>query len=257
MGILEGKRVLVTGVLNTSSIAYASAQVALAEGADLVLSGFGRGLSITERVAKKLGADIPVIELDVSNRAQLDAGAEFLANHWGALDGVLHSIGFAPAACLEGDILHPEWSDVSVALEISAYSLKSLTQAMLPLLSAGNDPSVVGLDFDAQVAWPGYNWMGVAKAALESLARYLARDLGSQGVRVNLISAGPIKTIAARSVESFGGFQELWGQRAPLGWDPDNAIPVARGVVALLSSWFPMTTGEIIHVDGGFHAVGA
>jgi enoyl-[acyl-carrier protein] reductase I len=257
MGILEGKRVLITGVLNTSSIAYASAQVAQAEGAEIVLSGFGRGLSITERVAKKLGDSVPVIELDVSNPDQLEAAAQYIDDRWGALDGLLHSIGYAPPACLEGDILHPQWSDVSIAIEISAYSLKSLTQAMLPLLRKGSDSSVVGLDFDAQVAWPGYNWMGVAKAALESLSRYLARDLGPDGIRVNLVSAGPIKTIAARSVESFGGFQDLWGQKAPLGWDPSNAIPVARAVAALLSSWFPMTTGEIIHVDGGFHAVGA
>ncbi|MGC8465663.1 MAG: enoyl-ACP reductase FabI [Acidimicrobiales bacterium] len=257
MGILEGKRVLITGVLNTSSIAYASAQVAQAEGAEIVLSGFGRGLSITERVAKKLGDSVPVIELDVSNPDQLEAAAQYIGDRWGALDGLLHSIGYAPPACLEGDILHPQWSDVSIAIEISAYSLKSLTQAMLPLLRKGSDSSVVGLDFDAQVAWPGYNWMGVAKAALESLSRYLARDLGPDGIRVNLVSAGPIKTIAARSVESFGGFQDLWGQKAPLGWDPSNAIPVARAVAALLSSWFPMTTGEIIHVDGGFHAVGA
>lgn len=258
MGILAGKRILITGVLNTSSIAYATAVIAKEEGAEIVLSGFGRGLSITQRVAKKLGDDVEVIELDITNNDHLDAAASHLEKKWGLLDGVVHSIGFAPAACLEGDIFNAEWSDVAVAVEVSAYSLKSLTKAMMPLLkNAPDGGSVVGLDFDAQVAWPGYNWMGVAKAALESLTRYLARDAGRDHVRVNLVSAGPVKTIAAKSVESFSTFQDQWGDRAPLGWDPSDAVPVGRAVCALLSDWFPMTTGEILHVDGGYHAMGA
>lgn len=257
MGILEGRRVLITGVLNTSSIAYASAAVALAEGAQIVLSGFGRGLSITERAAKKLSQEIEVIELDVVNSEHLQSTRQTLDAKWGALDGVLHSIGYAPPACLEGDIFNPEWSDVATALEISAFSFKSLTQALLPLLSQGLSPSVVGLDFDASVAWPGYNWMGVAKAALESLSRYLARDAGKAGVRVNLISAGPVRTIAAKSVESFAGFQDIWGEKAPLGWNPSDATAVGKAVAVMLSDWLPMTTGEIIHVDGGCHAMGA
>lgn len=257
MGILEGRRVLITGVLNTSSIAYASAAVALAEGAQIVLSGFGRGLSITERAAKKLSQEIEVIELDVVNGEHLRSAHDALYAKWGALDGVLHSIGYAPAPCLEGDIFNAEWTDVAMALEISAFSFKSLTQALLPLLSRGASPSVVGLDFDASVAWPGYNWMGVAKAALESLSRYLARDAGKAGVRVNLISAGPVRTIAAKSVESFAGFQDIWGEKAPLGWNASDATAVGKAVTVMLSDWLPMTTGEIIHVDGGFHAMGA
>ncbi|MGH9017334.1 MAG: SDR family oxidoreductase, partial [Acidimicrobiales bacterium] len=172
-------------------------------------------------------------------------------------DGLLHAIGFAPAACLGGDIFKAEWDDVSAALHISTYSLKALVGALRPLLAAAGRSSVVGLDFDATVAWPAYDWMGVAKAGLESLARYLARDLGSDGVRVNLVAAGPVRTMAAKSIPSFAAFEDTWAQRAPLGWDVNDADPVARACVALLSDWFPATTGEIVHVDGGVHAMGA
>lgn len=257
MGILEGKRLLITGVLNSSSIAYATAQIAIAEGAEIVLSGFGRGKSLTDRMAKRLGEGIQVLELDITNSDHLAAAAADLDRQWGRLDGVVHSIGFAPAACIGGSIFDADWSEVAIAMEISAYSLKSLTHAMMPLLEKSETASVVGLDFDATVAWPGYNWMGVAKAALESLTRYLARDAGKSGVRVNLVSAGPILSIAAKSVESFRSFQDVWGEKAPLGWNANDAAPVGKAIVALLSDWFPMTTGEIIHVDGGFHAMGA
>ncbi len=257
MGILQGKRIFITGVLNTSSIAYAAAETAIAEGAQVVLSGFGRGLSITQRAAKKLGDTVRVVELDVTNQDHLDSLSETLSP-WTHLDGVLHSIGYAPANCIGGDIFQASFDDVSIALQVSTFSLKSLTQSLLPLLKdAPKGASVVGLDFDAQVAWPGYNWMGVAKAGLESLTRYLARDCGRFGIRVNLISAGPILTIAAKSVESFSTFQNDWGMKAPLGWDPKDARGVAKSIVALLSEFFPQTTGEIIHVDGGYHALGA
>jgi enoyl ACP reductase len=257
VGILEGKKILITGVLNTSSIAYAASEVAIAEGAEIVLSGFGRGLSITQRAAKKLGESVKVIELDVTDESHLKSLVDQL-QPWKHLDGVLHSIGYAPPSCIGGDIFQANFLDVATAIEVSTFSLKSLTQALLPLLKeAPTGASVVGLDFDAQVAWPGYNWMGVAKAGLESLTRYLARDCGPMNIRVNLISAGPIRTIAAKSVESFSSFQDDWGQKAPLGWNPTDATGVGRSIVALLSDYMPQTTGEIIHVDGGFHALGA
>jgi enoyl-[acyl-carrier protein] reductase I len=208
-------------------------------------------------VARKLPAPAEVIEIDVNIPGHLEAAAAHLATRWGRLDGLLHAIGFAPENCLGGDIFRADWDEVAQALEVSAYSLKALVGAMRPLLAAAGSSSVVALDFDARVAWPAYDWMGVAKAALESLARYLARDLGPSGVRVNLVAAGPVRTMAAKSIPSFKTFEETWADRAPLGWDVGNSEPVARACVALMSDWFPMTTGEMIHVDGGVHAMGA
>jgi len=179
-----------------------------------------------------------------------------LRSRWGAIDGLLHSIGFAPASCLGGGFLDAKWDDVKVALEVSAYSLKLLAVGMRPLLQAAGGGSIVGLDFDATVAWPGYDWMGVAKAALESTARYLARDLGADRIRVNLVAAGPVKTMAAKSIPGFSRFEDVWAARAPLGWSTTDPRPVAQACVALLSDWFPATTGEMVHVDGGFHAMG-
>ncbi|MGO8957151.1 MAG: enoyl-ACP reductase FabI [Streptosporangiaceae bacterium] len=254
MGILSGKRILVTGVLTDASIAFHVARIAQQEGATVVLTGFGR-LSLVERIAKRLPEPPPVLELDVKDDAHLASLAERVSVHVDRLDGVVHSIGNAPAAALGGNFLHTQWPDVAAALQVSAYSLQSLAMAALPLMGPGG--SIVGMDFDATVAWPGYDWMGVAKAALESAARYLARDLGPRRIRVNLISSGPVKTIAARSIPGFDQFEGVWGQRAPLGWDLTDAEPAARGCVALLSDWFPATTGEIVHVDGGAHAMGA
>ena len=256
-GLLEGKRILVTGVLTDASLAFGVARVAQEQGAEVVLSGAGRGLSITRRVARKLPAPAEVIEIDVNTPEHLEAAAAHLATRWGRLDGLLHAIGFAPENCLGGDIFRADWHEVAQALEVSAYSLKALVGAMRPLLAAAGRSSVVALDFDARVAWPAYDWMGVAKAALESLTRYLARDLGPSGVRVNLVAAGPVRTMAAKSIPSFKTFEETWADRAPLGWDVNDSEPVARACVALMSDWFPMTTGEMVHVDGGVHAVGA
>ena len=254
MGILDGKRILVTGVLTDSSIAFHVARIAQQEGATVVLTGFGR-LSLVERIARRLPAPPPVIELDVTSTEHLDSLAQRVSEHVDGLDGVVHAIAFAPPSALGGGFLQTPWEDVATAVQVSAYSLKALAMAALPLMTGGG--AVVGLDFDASVAWPAYDWMGVAKAALESTARYLARDLGPHGVRVNLISAGPLKTMAARSIPGFAGFEGVWAQRAPLGWDLSNAEPAARACVALLSDWFPATTGEIVHVDGGVHAIGA
>jgi meromycolic acid enoyl-[acyl-carrier-protein] reductase len=254
MGILDGKRILITGVLTDASIAFHVARIAQQEGARIVLTGFGR-LSLVERIAKRLPEPPPVLELDVADDGQLASLAERVARHVDGLDGVVHSIGNAPASALGGNFLQTPWPDVAAAMHVSAYSLKSLAMAALPLMQPGG--AIVGLDFDASVAWPGYDWMGVAKAALESTARYLARDLGPRGIRVNLVSAGPVKTIAARSIPGFDQFEGVWSKRAPLGWDLANGEPPARGCVALLSDYFPATTGEIVHVDGGAHAMGA
>ena len=255
MGILEGKRILVTGVITDASIAFHVARVAQAEGATVVLTGFGR-LSLVERIAKRLPDPPPVLELDVTNEDHLASLADRVSGYVDRLDGVLHAIAYAdPAQALGGNFLRTRWADVATAVQVSAYSLKAITVAALPLMSDGG--SVVGLDFDASVAWPGYDWMGVAKAGLESCARYLARDLGEKGIRVNLVAAGPLRTMAAKSIPGFERFEGVWGTRAPLGWDITNPEPTARACVALLSDWFPATTGEIVHVDGGVHAVGA
>jgi enoyl ACP reductase len=255
--MLDGKRILITGVLTDASLAFGVARLAQEQGAEIVLSGAGRGLSLTRRTARKLPEEPAVLEIDVTEPAHLTAAAAELETRFGRLDGLLHAIGFAPRECLGGDILRAEWADVATALEVSAYSLKALVGALRPLLVKAQGASVVALDFDARVAWPAYDWMGVAKAALESLARYLARDLGPAGVRVNLVAAGPVRTMAAKSIPSFKAFEDTWGERAPLGWDVSDAEPVARACVALLSDWFPMTTGEMVHVDGGVHAMGA
>jgi meromycolic acid enoyl-[acyl-carrier-protein] reductase len=254
MGILDGKRILVTGVLTDASIAFHVARLAQHEGATVVLTGFGR-LSLVERIARRLPDPPPVLELDVTDDGHLESLAGRVGAHVDGLDGVVHGIAFAPASALGGRFLDTPWPDAATAIQVSAYSLKSLAMAALPLMGRGG--AIVGMDFDASVAWPAYDWMGVAKAALESTARYLARDLGPKGIRVNLMSAGPLKTIAARSIPGFEMFKGIWNDRAPLGWDMADPEPAARGCVALLSDWFPATTGEIVHVDGGAHAVGS
>jgi enoyl ACP reductase len=253
-GLLDGKRLLVTGVITDASIAFSIAKLAQEQGATVLLTGFGR-LSLVERVAKRLPDPPPVIELDVANREQLDSLADRVREHVDGIDGVVHAIGFAPASCLGGGFLDAPWEDVATAVQISAFSLKSLAVAALPLFPDSGG-SIVGLDFDARIAWPAYDWMGVAKAGLESTSRYLARELGSKHIRVNLIAAGPIRTMAAKSIPGFSMFEDAWDGRAPLGWDNTDAEPVARSTLALLSDWFPATTGELIHVDGGFHAMG-
>ena len=255
MGILDGKRILVTGVLTDQSIAFHVARLAQEEGAQVVLSSFGRTMGLTRRSSGRLPQPAPIIELDVTNADDLAALPDRVREHVDGLDGVLHSIGFAPEAALGGNFLNTEWADVATAVHVSAYSLKALAVAARPLMATGG--AVVGLDFDATVAWPKYDWMGVAKAAFESTARYLARDLGPEGIRVNLVAAGPIRTMAAKSIPGFDDFEAVWATRAPIGWDLDDPIPAARACVALLSDWFPATTGEIVHVDGGVHSQGA
>jgi enoyl-[acyl-carrier protein] reductase I len=251
--LLADKRILITGVLNDASMAFHVAKRAQEEGAEVVLTSFGRAMSLTRRAARRLPMEPEIVELDVTDAAHLDALAGTVGGH---LDGVLHAIGFAPESCLGGGFLTAPWEDVAVALQVSAYSLKSLAVACRPMMTSGG--SIVGLDFDnSRVAWPVYDWMGVAKAAFESTARYLARDLGPEGIRVNLVAAGPIRTIAARSIPGFEQFEDAWDQRAPLGWNVKDPTPVGAACVALLSDLFPATTGEVVHVDGGYHAIGA
>jgi len=253
-GLLAGKRLLVTGVITDQSIAYSVAKLAIEEGATVVLTGFGR-LSLVERIARRLPAEVPVIELDVTNAEHLSALADRVTSTVDGLDGVVHSIGFAPQSCLGGGFLDAPWEDVATALHVSTYSYKSLAMACLPLMKPGG--AVVGMTFDATKAWPVYDWMGVAKAGLESANRYLALHLGKRGIRSNLVSAGPLRTMAAKSIPGFEQFEESWAERAPLGWSLTDQEPAARAVLALLSDWFPATTGEIVHVDGGYHALGA
>ncbi|MGH3316980.1 MAG: enoyl-ACP reductase FabI [Nocardioidaceae bacterium] len=256
MGILDGKRILVAGVTMDSSIGYAVARVAQDEGATVVISNFGRALGITRRIASRLPKETPVVELDVTNEEHLAALPDTLGEHVDGLDGVVHSIAYGnPETMLGGKFMTAPWSDVSQAVQVSAYSLMSLSSACLPLMEKGG--SIVGMTFDATVAWPAYDWMGVAKAGLESCARYLARDLGPQGVRVNLVSAGPLKTLAAKAIPGFEGLESMWSDKSPLGWNEQDNEPAARSVVALLSDFFPATTGEIVHADGGYHAMGA
>lgn len=258
-GILAGKRILVAGVTMDSSIGFATAKVAQEQGATVLISNFGRALGITRRIAKRLPTEPPVLELDVTDDDHLAGLADQVREHLGeeaGLDGVVHSIAFGnPETLLGGKFLTGPWADVAQAVQVSAYSLKSLTEACRPLMSSGG--SVVGLTFDATVAWPAYDWMGVAKAALESTSRYLARDLGPEGIRVNLVSAGPLKTLAAKAIPGFEDLESMWSTRAPLGWDNADHEPTAKAVCALLSDLFPATTGEIVHVDGGLHAMGA
>ncbi len=257
MALLDGKRILVTGVLTEDSLAFGVARLAQEQGAEVVLTGAGRGMGLTQRMARRLPSEPEVLELDVTEESHVATVRQRLADKWGTVDGALHAIGFAPPSCLGGGFTEAPWEDVSVALRISAYSLKVLADVVVPLMPSGG--AIVGLDFDnGSQAFPAYDWMGVAKAALQSTARYLARDLGPQGIRVNLVAAGPIRTLAAKSIPAFAQFEDVWSERAPLGWDVKaDHESVGRACVALLSDWFPKTTGEVVHVDGGFHAVGA
>ncbi len=254
-GLLEGKKVLVTGVLDRRSIAYSAARLASEQGAEIALSGFGRAMSLTKRTARRLDPEPPVLELDVNKPEDIEAIAGDLRERWGEVHGIVHAIAFAPEDALGGNFLTTEWPSVATAVQTSAYSLKALSVGLADLMKPG--ASVVGLDFDARVAWPAYDWMGVAKAALESTSRYLARDLGARGIRVNLVSAGPLRTLAAKGISGFEEIEGEWERQSPLGWNTGDPDPVGRAVVSLLSDWWPATTGELIHVDGGYHAMGA
>ena len=252
--LLDGKRLLITGVLTPQSIAFSAAKVALEQGAEIVLTNFGRTVSLTEKTAKRLPSTPDVLDMDVTSDEQIAAVADELRKRWGRLDGFLHAIAFAPQDALGGNFLNTPWESVSTAFQTSAFSLKSLAAGMIPLMEGGG--SIVSLDFDGRFAWPIYDWMGVAKAGLESVTRYLARDLGPRGIRVNTVSAGPIKTIAGKGIPGFEQISGSWERRAPLGWDVEDPTPVGNTVAFLLSDLSGGITGELIHVDGGFHAMG-
>lgn len=255
--LLEDKKLLITGILTDDSIAWHAARIAQEEGAEIVATGFGRGLRLTERSLQRLPSPCPVLELDINDPEQVAALAADLTDRWGKVDGALHAIAFAPEDALGGNFLNTPPESAQTAFMTSAFSYKTLAVALLPLMKAAGGGSLVTLDFDNSQAWPAYDWMGVAKSALQSVSRYLARDLGAHGVRVNAVSAGPLKTVAAKSIPGFDAFHRVWGERAPLPWDDTDPEPVARMVCVLLSDWAPMTTGEVVHVDGGFHAIAA
>jgi meromycolic acid enoyl-[acyl-carrier-protein] reductase len=255
--LLPDKKLLITGVLTDDSIAWHVARVAQEEGAEIVCTGFGRGLRLTERSVNRLPSAADVLELDINDPAHVEAVRADLEGRWGRVDGALHAIAFAPEDALGGNFLNTPAESAQTAFLTSAFSFKTLAVAMRPLLEAAGGGSLVTLDFDNRQAWPGYDWMGVAKSALQSVTRYLARDLGASRIRVNAVSAGPLGTVAAKSIPGFDNFDRVWNARAPLGWDPSKPDPVARMICVLLSDWAPMTSGEIVHVDGGFHAIAA
>jgi meromycolic acid enoyl-[acyl-carrier-protein] reductase len=253
--LLGDKKLLITGILTDDSIAWHAARIAQEEGAEVVATGFGRGLRLTERSVQRLPNPCPVLELDINDPDQVAALAADLTDRWGRIDGALHAIAFAPEDALGGNFLHTPAESAQTAFMTSAFSYKTLAVALLPLMETAGGGALVTLDFDNSQAWPAYDWMGVAKSALQSVTRYLARDLGPHGIRVNAVSAGPLSTVAAKSIPGFDAFDRVWKDRAPLSWDGTNPDPVARMICVLLSDWAPMTSGEVVHVDGGFHAM--
>lgn len=255
--LLAGKKLLITGVLTDDSIAWHTARVAQEQGAEIVCTGFGRGLRLTERSVQRLPVACDVLELDINDQSHVERVAVDLEGRWGRVDGALHAIAFAPEDALGGNFLNTPMESAQTAFTVSAFSYKTLAVGLLPLMREAGGGALVAMDFDNTQAWPAYDWMGVAKSALQSVTRYLARDLGPYNVRVNAVSAGPLGTVAAKSIPGFAAFDEVWAQRSPLAWDTSNPDPVARMVCVLLSDWAPMTSGEIVHVDGGFHAVAA
>jgi meromycolic acid enoyl-[acyl-carrier-protein] reductase len=255
--LLEGKRLVITGVLTDDSIAWHTARIAQEQGAELILTGFGRGLSLTERAANRLPIVPDVLELDINEPAHMEALVGQLSTRWGGVDGALHAIAYAPDDALGGNFLDTPAESAATAFLTSAFSYKTLAAGLHDLMRGAGGGALVTLDFDNRQAWPAYDWMGVSKSALESVTRYLARDLGPDHIRVNAVSAGPLLTVAAKSIPGFRRFQSVWGARAPLGWDISDPVPVAQMVAVLLSDWAPATSGEVVHVDGGFHAVAA
>src|SRR5438105_4283547 len=243
--LLDGKKLLVTGVLDRKSIAYSIAEEAQKAGAEIVLTSFGRVMNITQMMAKRLPVTPDVLELDATKPEDAAAVRDELGRRWGRLDGWVHSIAFAPDDALGGRFLSAPWQSVATAYQISAFSLKEIAVGLPPLMRE-HGGSIVAMDFDNSVhAWPSYDWMGVSKAAMVAIVRYLARDLGPHGIRVNAVASGPVRTMAAKGVPGFEAIERTWNQRAPLGWDTTNPTPVGRAVCALLSDYLAATTGEV------------
>lgn len=254
--LLAGKKLLITGVVNADSIAYDTAVAAIDAGAEIVLSGLGRDIDHTRDAATTLGVSVDVIEADLTEPDDLDSLAEHLRNRWGHLDGVLHAVAFAPRQALSDSFLDAPIDPVMRAFHTSVHTYASLAR-LLRDLAPSTGGSIVGLDFDATRAWPVYNWMGVCKSALESANRYVARDLGPHNIRANLVAAGPLHTRAASAIGSFERLLGAWEQQSPMTWDPHDNTPVADATIFLLSDLARMITGEILHVDGGYHAMAA
>ena len=252
--ILKDKKFLITGILTDKSIAYASAKIAIENGAKVVATGFGKGLRITERAVKRLSDDIKVYSMDIEDQSEVDEAVKSIEKDVGDLDGILHAIAFSPTEAMGGNFLNTNISDAVKSFEISAFSLKTLATSFQPILN--NPASIVALDFDNSQAWPGYDWQGVAKSSLQSIVRYLAYYVGKNNIRVNAVASGPIATTAAKNIPGFSSMNSEWNDRAPLGWDTKNSEPVAKAINFLLSDYSEAITGEIIHVDGGAHAIG-
>jgi enoyl-[acyl-carrier protein] reductase I len=255
--LLEGKKLVITGVVTDSSIAWHVARIAQEEGAEVVLTSFGRGMRLTERASKRLPVPADVLELDINDQDHMDAVVADLESRWGVVHGALHAIAYAPQDALGGNFLNTPVESAVIAFQTSAFSYKTLAVGLAPLMRAAGGGALVTLDFDNSQAWPIYDWMGVAKSALQSVTRYLARDLGVDKIRVNAVSAGPLSTVAAKSIPGFRSLEKAWLERSPIEWDSTDPAPVAQMVALLLSDWTPMTTGEVVHVDGGFHALAA
>jgi meromycolic acid enoyl-[acyl-carrier-protein] reductase len=253
--LLQDKKLVITGVLTDDSIAWHTARIAQEQGAEIVCTGFGRGIRLTERAVQRLPQPCDVLELDINSQADMDALVADLGSRWGRVDGALHAIAFAPGDALGGNFLYTPPESAQTAFMTSAFSYKTLAVGLLPLMETAGGGSLVTLDFDNTQAWPIYDWMGVSKAALQAVTRYLARDLGERNIRVNAVSAGPLATVAAKSIPGFQLLHDAWNMRSPMPWDAEDATPVAKMICVLFSDWAPATTGEVVHVDGGFHAV--
>lgn len=254
--MLAGKRLLITGVVNTDSIAFATAVAALDGGAEILLSSLGRDLDAARRAAAELPGEVPIVEADLTSTEDLEHLAAHIAGTWGHLDGALHAIAFAPQEALAGSFLDAGSQAAARAFDTSTFSYASLARVVAELAPPSGG-SIVGLDFDAAGAWPVYNWMGVCKAGLEAVNRYVARDLGPRRIRSNLIAAGPIHTRAAGGIPDFQRLTDAWDSTSPLPWDAKDSSPVADTACFLLSDLSRMISGEILHVDGGYHAMAA
>ena len=252
-GLLAGKRILVTGVLTDRSLAYHAAAKMQELGAEVLLTSFGRAKRITERAAQMLPKATDVLELDVTKQSDYDALVEELGARWDSVDGLLHSVAFAPAQLFKDPFLHANLDDVEAAMRISSYSLQQLSATLLPLMvRSQSGASIVALTVEDRVRVHPYAWMSVAKSVLNSIARQLAVHLADHNVRVNLIAAGPVRTNAGSVIPEFSEMEDTY-KRAPLGWDTRDHTAIAGPAAFLMSDLSRNMTGDILKVDGGMH----